>query len=161
MPKIVSVNLNGVGLTTTGSADIEIERHKAISDLLHENSFRLIRPETASGPYRLLLSLSQDDLEMQAFCTASGHEEIIRLGLFPLRGHIKDYVIICDNFYKTAKSGHFHKLEALDAGRRGLHDEAALLLAELLENKVILDKSTARRLFSLLYVLHMRNAPTF
>jgi uncharacterized protein (UPF0262 family) len=69
---------------------------------------------------------------------------------------MQDYTVLCDNFYKTARMGQIHQLEAIDAGRRSIHDEAALLLAETVENKVILDKPTARRLFSLIYVLHIR-----
>ena len=93
-------------------------------------------------------------------CTKSGHEAEIPVPLSGLKKHINDYVIVCDNFYKTARAGEIHRLEAIDAGRRSIHDEAAELIAEILENKVILDKTTARRLFSLLYVLHMRGTPT-
>ena len=117
-------------------------------------------PETAQGPYRLLLSLEDDRLIMQVGCAKTGHQENMRILLTPLKKHINDYTIVCDNFYKTARAGQIHRLEAIDAGRRSIHDEAADMLAESLENKVILDKMTARRLFSLLYVLHMRSAPT-
>ncbi len=157
--KIIEVTLDNASLTTC-AADIEIERHKAIADLLHDNNFRLITPETAQGPYRLLIGLEDDRLVFQIACTRTGHLEDIRLLLSPYKKHIDDYVILCDNFYKTARAGQIHRLEALDAGRRGIHDEAASLLAENLEKKVILDKMTARRLFSLLYVLHMRKSST-
>lgn len=157
--RIVEVKLdsNSIG---TKSADIEVERHRAISDLLDENSFRLAAPETAEGPYRLFLSLLPERMLMQVGCTKTGHEAEIPLPLNALKKHISDYVIVCDNFYKTARAGEIHRLEAIDAGRRSIHDEAAELIAEILENKVILDKTTARRLFSLLYVLHMRGTPT-
>lgn len=157
--RIVEVKLDSQSLGP-GSTEIEIERHKTISDLLDENSFKLAEPENAQGPYKLHLRLTDDRLLMQVGCNASGHEEDVSLPLSPLKRHIKDYSIVCDNFYKTAKAGEMHRLEAIDAGRRSIHDEAAELLTETLENKVILDKPTARRLFTLLYVLHIRNNPT-
>jgi uncharacterized protein (UPF0262 family) len=142
------------------SAEIEVERHRAISDLLDENSFRLLTPD-AEGPYRLRLSFENTDrLLIQVNCTQSGHQEDIPLPLSPLKRLISDYTLICDNFYKTAKAGEMHRLEAIDMGRRGIHNEGAEVLAETLENKVIVDKTTARRLFSLLYVLHMRTTTT-
>ena len=156
--KIVDITLDSHSLVMR-SADLEIERHKAISDLLHENSFRLKEPDNAQGPYRLMLSLEDERLILHIACTKTGHQENLRILLAPMKQHISDYAIVCDNFYKTARAGQIHRLEAIDAGRRSIHDEAAGLLAENLENKVILDKMTARRLFSLLYVLHMRNAP--
>lgn len=157
---IIDVSLDRASLTTCPNNDIEIERRKAIADLLHDNSFRLTAPETAEGPYRLQIGLEDDRLVLQVSCTRTGHWEDIRLLLAPFKKHIQDYVILCDSFYKTAREGQIHRLEALDAGRRGIHDEAAGILAENLENRVILDKMTARRLFTLLYVLHMRKSST-
>lgn len=145
---------------SAASPDIELERHRAVSDLLVENNFRLVSPANAEGPYQLMLSLQDARLVLKVTCTKSDHTEDLRIALNPLKRHIQDYVIICDNFYKTARAGEYHRLEAIDAGRRAVHNEGAETLAETLENKVILDKMTARRLFSLLYVLHMRHTPT-
>ena len=155
--KIIDVALDS-GSLMTPSADIEMERHRAISDLLADNSFRLIRTDTAPGPYHLHLALSalEQRLHMRVRCTLSTYTEEIGLPLGGLRKQIHDYVILCDNFYKTARAGQIHRLEAIDVGRRSIHDEGAELLGEMLEDHVILDKLTARRLFSLLYVLHMR-----
>lgn len=155
--KIIDVALDS-GSLMTRSADLEMERHRAISDLLAENSFRLAHNDAAAGPYRLHLALSRAEqrLHINVKCTQSQHNEEISLPLGALRKHIHDYVILCDNFYKTARAGDIHRLEAIDAGRRSIHDEGAELLAEMVEDRVILDKLTARRLFSLLYVLHMR-----
>lgn len=153
--RIIDVTLDSHSLTTR-SADIEVERHRAVSDLLADNSFRLVAPDNASGPYRLALSLEEERLVLHIACTKTGHQEALRLPLSPFRKHIQDYIVLCDNFYKTARAGQIHQLEAIDVGRRSIHDEAALLLAETIENKVILDKPTARRLFSLIYVLHIR-----
>jgi uncharacterized protein (UPF0262 family) len=157
--RIVEVKLDSESMKPR-STDIEVERHKAISDLLAENSFKLAEPGEALGPYRLKLALERERLLIFVTCTVTGQERDIPLPLAPLKRHIADYVILCDNFYKTARAGEMHRLEAIDAGRRSIHDEGAEVLAETLENKVILDKMTARRLFSLVYVLHMRGTPT-
>jgi len=155
--KIIDVALDS-GSLMTRSADIEMERHRAISDLLVDNSFRLAGNDAAPGPYHLHLALStlEQRLHMRVRCVMSTHQDDISLPLGGLRKQIHDYVILCDNFYKTARAGQMHRLEAIDAGRRSIHDEGAELLAEMLEDRVIRDKTTARRLFSLLYVLHMR-----
>ncbi|MEZ0260075.1 MAG: UPF0262 family protein [Alphaproteobacteria bacterium] len=157
--QIIKIELDRDSIATR-SPEIEVERHRAISDLLDENSFRLVT-EGAEGPYRLRLAFEGlDRLLIQVNCTQSGHQEEIPLPLSPLKRLIADYTIICDNFYKTAKAGEMHRLEAIDMGRRGIHNEGAEVLAETLENKVIVDKTTARRLFSLLYVLHIRSTTT-
>lgn len=155
--RIIDVALDS-GSLMTRSADIEMERHRAVSDLLAENSFRLAGNEAAPGPYHLHLGLStlEQRLHMRTRCVISTHIEEMSLPLGGLRKQIHDYVILCDNFYKTARAGQMHRLEAIDAGRRSIHDEGAEMLAEMIEGRVILDKLTARRLFSLLYVLHMR-----
>ena len=138
------------------STELEIERHRAISDLLESNSFRLKEPADAEGPYRLLLTLNGDRMVIAVSCDKTGHEAEMPLPLSGFRSIIRDYTIVCDNFYKTARAGEIHRLEAIDHGRRSIHDEGAEKLIETLENHVILDKLTARRLFTLLYVLHMR-----
>jgi len=144
------------GSIGTRSPELEVERHRAISDLLESNSFRLVTPEDAKGPYRLVLSLDGDRVLVDVTCTASAHETQLPLPLAGFRSIIRDYALVCDNFYKAAHAGEIHRLEAIDHGRRSIHDEGAEKLAETLENRVILDKLTARRLFTLLYVLHMR-----
>jgi len=132
---------------------VAAEREKIISELLQENVFDL---KGERGPYSLVISLQEDRLVIDAACDATGHREDLRLPLAPLRRQIKDYALICDNFQKMAQEGHIHKLEAIDMGRRALHDEGAALVVEALDGKVLLDKPTARRLFSLVYMLHLR-----
>ena len=136
------------------------ERHRAVSDLLFENSFALTAPTQAKGPYRLSLALDDLQIAIGVQCTASQHQQQINLSASSLKGYFRDYNLICDNFYRVAKDCENQRLEAIDMGRRALHNEAAESLIEALENKVILDKMTARRLFSLLYVLQLRHAPT-
>lgn len=155
--RIVSVTFDDA-TTPLRSPEIAIERHKAVSDLLVDNSFEV---SGSTGPYKIFMRLQDGRLVMDVTCLGSGDAVIeILIPLAPLKSPIRDYGIICDNFLKTAQAGEYHRLEAIDMGRRGLHNEAADLLMDSLEHKVILDKVTARRLFSLIYVLHMRNAPT-
>jgi len=151
--RIIELKLDNETIGTR-SAEIEVERHRAISDLLEQNSFAV---KDCEGPYKLHLSLQGERLVMDVNCTASGRNEEIPLPLSALKSLIRDYVMICDSFYKAAKEGEMHRLEAIDMGRRGIHNEGAETLAEALENKVIVDKLTARRLFTLLYVLHIRS----
>jgi len=153
--KIIELKLDTASIATR-SAELEIERHRAISDLLESNSFQLTTPAGASGPYRLRLALEGDRMMINVVCALSGLEAEVPLPLSPFKSIIRDYAIVCDTFYKAAKAGEIHRLEAIDHGRRSIHDEGAETLTDSLENRVILDKLTARRLFSLLYVLHMR-----
>lgn len=153
--KIIDIKLDRHSLSTR-STELEIERHKAMSDLLHDSQFQLLAPGVA-GPYRLRMELQDDKMLIHVLCASSGYTETLRLPLAALKKNISDYALLCDNFYKTARSGQIHKLEAIDAGRRGLHDELALNLSETLEKQAKFDKATARRLFTLLYVLYMRN----
>ncbi|HYD19002.1 MAG TPA: UPF0262 family protein [Patescibacteria group bacterium] len=156
MSRIVELKLDNETIGTR-SAEIEVERHRAISDLLEENSFVV---KDCDGPYKLRLALQGDRLVMDVNCTSSGKHEEIPLPLSSLKPLIRDYVMICESFYKTAREGEAHRLEAIDMGRRGIHNEGAETLAEALENKVTVDKLTARRLFTLLYVLHIRSTTT-
>jgi len=152
--RIAELKLDSQSIATR-STELEVERHRAISDLLESNSFQLTAPG-AEGPYRLHLSLDGDRVLIDVASTNSGHQAQLPLPLSGFRRIIKDYAILCDNFYKAAKEGEMHRLEAIDHGRRSIHDEGAEKLVETLENHVIVDKLTARRLFTLLYVLHMR-----
>lgn len=157
--KIIDIKLDRQSLSTR-STELEIERHKALSDLLHDNQFELLAPGV-QGPYRLLMELQDDKLLLHVLCTASNYKDTLHLSLTGLKKNISDYALLCENFYKTARSGQIHKLETIDAGRRALHDESALKLSEVIESKAKIDKMTARRLFTLLYVLYMRNTANF
>lgn len=153
--KIIDIKLDRQSIATR-STELEIERQKAMSDLLHDNRFRLLAPGV-QGPYRLRMELQDDKMLFHVLCASSGYTDTLRLPLVSLKKNISDYALLCDNFYKTARSGHIHKLETIDAGRRALHDELALNLTQSLEKQAEIDKPTARRLFTLLYVLYMRN----
>ena len=139
------------------SRDQEQERQVAIFDLLDGNYFE--PSEAGEGPYDLKLSLVENRL---AFDIAGPgpddgrYERRHLLSLSPFRGVIKDYFMICDSYYSAIRNSSPQQIEALDMGRRGLHNEGSSLLRERLEGKVKTDLDTARRLFTLICALHWR-----
>jgi uncharacterized protein (UPF0262 family) len=134
------------------SRDQEQERQVAIFDLLDGNYFEPDGGE--GGPYDLKLSLIENRL---AFDIAGPtYERRHLLSLSPFRGVIKDYFMICDSYYSAIRNSTPQQIEALDMGRRGLHNEGSSLLRERLEGKVQTDLDTARRLFTLICALHWR-----
>ena len=136
------------------SAEIEHERAAAIADLLKENSFA---PASAlPGPYRVHLAIEENRLQMEVSSLADGACESIQLPLTTFRGIVRDYFLVCESYYKAIQRGALGQVEAIDMGRRGLHDEGSELLIERLAGKVAIDHDTARRLFTLICVLHMR-----
>lgn len=136
------------------NADSEHERKIAIFDILEENQFAPV--DAPEGPYALKLSLAENRL---VFDVASSDGAPIRqflLSLTPFRRIIKDYFMICDSYYDAIRSATPAQIEAIDMGRRGLHNEGSELLIERLAGKVETDFNTARRLFTLVCALHMR-----
>lgn len=132
--------------------DQEHERQVAVSDLLQANSFA---PDgAAAGPYDLTLSLMDGRLAFDI--AGAGYERRHLLSLTPLRGVIKDYFLVCDSYSAAMQGASSQQVEALDMGRRGLHDEGSGLLRERLSGKVALDHDTARRLFTLICALYRR-----
>jgi len=139
------------------SRDQEQERQVAIFDLLDSNYFE--PAEAQGGPYDLKLSLIENRLAFDIAGPDSGNERWERrhlLSLSPFRGVIKDYFMICDSYYSAIRNSTPQQIEALDMGRRGLHNEGSSLLRERLDGKVKTDLDTARRLFTLICALHWR-----
>lgn len=134
--------------------EIEQEREIAIYDLLEANSFA---PRgSTGGPYRLILAVQENRLVFNiALENNTPHGRVV-LSLTPFRRIIKDYFLICDSYFKAIRNAPPHQIEALDMGRRGLHDEGSSLLCERLKGKIEVDFDTARRLFTLLCVLHLK-----
>ena len=136
------------------SPDIEHERAVAIYDLLEDNSFAPY--EHDSGPYVLRLGITENrlvfDIRLQDGTPVMAH----LFSLSPLRRIVKDYYIICDSYYQAIRTATPDKIEAIDMGRRGIHDEGSHTLMERLKGKVRIDFETARRLFTLISVLHWK-----
>jgi uncharacterized protein (UPF0262 family) len=136
------------------SPDIEHERAVAIFDLLEENRFA---PASGlHGPFDLHLAIEENRLNIEIRSAANGASETIVLPLAPFRGIVKDYFMVCESYYEAIRRSSLVQIEAIDAGRRSLHDEGSTLLMERLADKVVIDHDTARRLFTLICVLHLR-----
>ncbi len=134
------------------SRDQEQERQVAIYDLLESNSFQ---PEgAAGGPYDLKISLVEGRLALDIAGPDFAYRHV--LSLSPFRTVIKDYFMVCESYYLAIRNSTPQQIEALDMGRRGLHNEGSSLLRERLDGKVQLDFDTARRLFTLICALHWR-----
>ena len=135
--------------------DIEHERAVAIFDLLEENSFHP-KGDEAGGPYRLELSVAENRLVF-AITRENGDAVVTHmLSLGPFRRVIKDYFMICESYYEAIRTSTPSQIEAIDMGRRGLHNEGSQTLMDRLSEKIELDFDTARRLFTLICVLHWR-----
>ncbi len=133
---------------------IEQEREIAIYDLLEANSFRLIGSD--GGPYRLVLGLEESRLVFDVHLADDSAHGKVMLSLTPFRRVIKDYFLICDSYFKAIRNAPPSQIEALDMARRGSHNEGSELLKERLAGKIEVDFDTARRLFTLICVLHIR-----
>jgi uncharacterized protein (UPF0262 family) len=134
--------------------DVEHERAVAIFDLLEENHFEPIGD--FSGPYDLLLAIEENRLVFDVRSEGGDLLGKITLPLTPFRTVVKDYFTVCESYYSAIKRASLTQIEALDMGRRALHNEGSELLRERLEGKIVLDQNTARRLFTLICVLHIR-----
>ena len=134
--------------------DVEHERKIAIYDLLEINSFAPVGHE--GGPYALHLSINGNrlvfDIRLEDGTPVVAH----LFSLSPLRRIVKDYYLICDSYYQAIRTATPDKIEAIDMGRRGIHDEGSRILMERLKDKVTVDMDTARRLFTLICVLHWK-----
>jgi len=136
------------------SRAIEQEREVAIYDLLDANSFQL--EGSPGGPYHLTLGLEESRLVLDIRLEDGSEHARVLLSLTPLRKTVKDYFLVCENYYKAIRTAPPHQIEALDMARRTLHDEGARELQARLAGKVTTDFDTARRLFTLICVLQMR-----
>jgi uncharacterized protein (UPF0262 family) len=151
--RLVAVTLdeNSIGRS---NPDVEHERAVAIYDLIEENSFA--PSDDDGGPFALHLSITGSRL-MFDIRREDGTPVIAHLlSLTPLRRIVKDYYMICDSYYAAIRTATPDRIEALDMGRRGLHDEGSTILMERLKRKVDVDFDTARRLFTLICVLHWK-----
>jgi len=151
--RLVAVTLDEASIGR-GNPDQEHERAIAIYDILEENAFSL--PNYDGGPYVLRISLIDKKLCLEVSAQDGAHLVSHHLSLTPFRKTIRDYELICDSYYQAIRSASPAQIEAIDMGRRGLHNEGATLLIERLEGRIALDFETARRLFTLVCALHQR-----
>ncbi len=156
-PRIIDVSLDERTILWR-SADIEQERRIAVFDLLETNHFAPQRetPDNYAGPYRIALSVPEGRLAIDISREDGTLIETLVLGMARLRRPIRDYFAICDSYYKAIRQATPHEIETIDMARRGIHNDAAEALRERLDGKVAIDFDTARRLFTLICVLHIK-----
>jgi uncharacterized protein (UPF0262 family) len=151
--RLVAIDIDEASIGST-SADIEHERKVAIYDLLEQNHFA--PHDHPGGPFALHLRIDGTRLVFD-IRLADGKPVVAHLlSLTPLRRIVKDYYMICDSYYQAIRSATPDKIEAIDMGRRGVHNDGSRVLMERLKGKVEVDMDTARRLFTLICVLHWK-----
>ncbi|GGB52872.1 UPF0262 protein [Tistrella bauzanensis] len=153
-PRIASLKLDQGSVVALGP-QVEHERKVAIFDLLEQNHFAPLGV-SSDGPFDLLLSIQDNRLYFDISDETGRMLTRVTLPIAPFRGIVKDYFMICESYFSAIKSQSPSQIEAIDMGRRGIHNEGSELLKDRLEGKVELDLDTARRLFTLLCVLHIR-----
>lgn len=136
------------------SADVEHERKVAIFDLIEQNLFAPVGHD--GGPYNLHLGIEENRLVFDIRDENDRALGKVMLALSPFRRIVKDYFQICESYYQAIKTASPSRIEAIDMGRRGVHDAGSTLLRERLGGKIEIDFGTARRLFTLICVLHIR-----
>jgi len=151
--RIGRLQLTGESLTRL-SPELEVDRQAAVRDLLHDNRFD--PTGQPAGPYSLHLSIQEGRLVFDIRDEADAPLHLLALALGPFRKLIKDYQMLCDSHAEAVMEGREARVQAIDMGRRGLHNEGADLLNQRLEGRITLDFDTARRLFTLICVLHQR-----
>jgi uncharacterized protein (UPF0262 family) len=155
--RIATITLDEATVLTRGE-DVEREREAALRDLAADSSFRPLIPAAAGceGPWSLELAVIDGRLALGVRDAGGADAGTIGLGLARFRRVVREYFAICDSYYKALRKASASELETLDMARRAIHDRGARHLAEALENKIALDHATARRLFTLICVLHIR-----
>ena len=151
--RLVAVTLDHKTIGRSGP-DVEHERAVAIYDLLEENTFAPVGVD--HGPFALNLSVTGNRLMLDIRHQDGTPAMMHLMSLAPLRRIVKDYFTVCDSYYQAIRAATPERIEALDMGRRSLHDEGSELLMERLKRKVKVDFDTARRLFTLICVLHWK-----
>ncbi|MDJ0614472.1 MAG: UPF0262 family protein [Rhizobiaceae bacterium] len=152
--RLVDVSLDDASIGRA-TPDVEHERAVAIFDLIEDNTFKPVGDEN-DGPYKLVLSVVESRLVFDI--SRENDEKVVThvLSLTPFKKVIKDYFLICESYYEAIRTSSPSQIEAIDMGRRGLHNEGSQTLNDRLQGKIEMDFDTARRLFTLICVLHWK-----
>ncbi len=156
MTSIIHIEIDDANLPTP-TPEIEQERKVAMFDILEDNSFKLVSVSDKiyhKGPYRLGLAIREKRLVFRIETKDHQKAAEFHLALSPFRQVVKDYWAICESYYDAVKNMPPSQIETIDMARRGIHDEGARILEERLDGKAEVDNHTARRLFTLMCVLH-------
>ena len=152
--RLIDIQLDRGSISRSANPNIDHERQVAIYDLLDQNSF--ILEDHDGGPYKVILGTFNDRL---VFNVHNEDDEQIVAHMFsfsPLKRIIRDYFIVCDTYYEAIKTAPPSRIQAIDMGRRSLHDDGSCTLAERLSGKITIDHDTARKLFTLICSLHWK-----
>lgn len=150
--RLVGIKLDEASIAR-GNSNIEHEREVAIYDIIDANTFEV---DGRDGPFTLKLAVVEDRLHFMIDTEPASGEYTFLLSLSPLKRVMKDYFMVCDSYYKAIRTAPPSRIQAIDMGRRGLHDEGSRILSERLKGKVSVDHDTARRLFTLICALHWK-----
>jgi len=153
LKRLVAVTLDEASIDRS-NREVEHERAAAIADLLEDNTFHL--PGHDGGPYALLIRKSERRLVLDIRHVSGVPLVAHHLSLAPFRRIVRDYFLICDSYRAATRAAQPARIEAIDMGRRGLHDEGARILHERIDGKIETDFATARRLFTLICALHWK-----
>lgn len=159
--RLSQVTLDCETLKDEGQSLLADDRRKALDDLAQDSFFQPKMPEAGPGPYALSLAIEENRMVIRITDAAGQELPMLVLSLKPYRRIIKDYFMIVRSYQEAVLDGHPSRIEAVDMGRRGLHNEGAALLMERLQDKIEIDEDTARRLFTLICVLHAGRAVEF
>ncbi|MCF8707757.1 UPF0262 family protein [Rhizorhapis sp. SPR117] len=156
-PRIIDISLDEQTIIWR-NADVEQERRIAIFDILEENHFAPQREhaDNYAGPYKVALRVEEGRLAIDISREDGSYLESVILGLGRFRRPIRDYFAICDSYYQAIRQSTPQQIETIDMARRGIHNAAAETLMERLDGKIDVDFDTARRLFTLICVLHIK-----
>ena len=151
---IVEAEVDKINLITWNQ-EIEQERKSAVFDLLNNGKFKLYN-KNETGPYKINIKLLEWKLLLKVFDTFDDSIADLKISVSNVRRIIRDYQIVCDNYVEAIKTAPLKKIEAIDIGRRTIHDEGAVKLRESFKEKVELDMGTARRLFTLISIISIK-----
>jgi uncharacterized protein (UPF0262 family) len=137
-----------------GNSNLDHEREVAIYDILEDNRFAIVGRD--DGPYALTIAIADDRLLFTAAPATGGDASEVAVPLVPLRRTMKDYFLVCERYFDAIRSAPPSRIQQIDVGRRALHDEGAKALAQKMADRITVDETTARRLFTLICALHWR-----
>ncbi len=151
--RLIAITIDA-GSVGRASQQVEHEREVAIFDILEANSFAVEGLD--DGPYKLKLGIQDERLVFDVGTEKEASVAVHQLSLTPFKRILKDYFMVCDSYYQAIRTAPPAKIQAIDMGRRGLHDDGSRVLQERLAGKITVDFDTARRLFTLLSALHWK-----
>ena len=151
---ITEASVDNINIITWNS-ELEQERQSAVFDLLNNGKFKLLK-NGETGPYKVTIKLVEWKLILNVLDLSDSDNSEIRISISGIRRIMRDYQIVCENYVEAIKTAPLKKIEAIDVGRRSIHDEGAEKLLEIFKDQVELDMDTARRIFTLMSIISVK-----